>query len=373
MNSRTVPAGTPRPTLPVPPPPVPSPRARPPRALASRPAPPLPPPVFALVFALALPGCAAPPAPAGFLPGPVARSGPAPEALRMPDGALLPTRAWLPAGRPRGVVLALHGFNDSRDAFEIPAPVLAAAGYAVYAPDQRGFGQAPGRGRWPGTASLVADAAAMARLLAARHPGLPLYLLGESMGGAVLMVLAASPAAPPVAGYVLIAPAVWSRSEMHPFLRVSLWLADHLAPGWKLTGREVPLKIRASDNLPALRRLAEDPLTLHATRVDTLAGLVDLMDAAAAAAPRLGGKGPPVLVLYGGHDDLVPRHATRHAWRLLPPGVRLAYYPEGHHLLLRDRDRAVPLADILAWLAAPRSPLPSPAEAAARRFLAGAR
>ena len=43
--------------------------------------------------------------------------------------------------------------------------------------------------------------------------------MGESMGAAVLMVLAANPAPPPVDGYVLIAPAVWGRAEMNVFLR----------------------------------------------------------------------------------------------------------------------------------------------------------
>ncbi|MBC7800439.1 MAG: hypothetical protein H7Z10_07445 [Gemmatimonadaceae bacterium] len=39
----------------------------------------------------------------------------------MPDGARLPMRTWLPAGIvPRAMVLALHGFNDSRDAWALP-------------------------------------------------------------------------------------------------------------------------------------------------------------------------------------------------------------------------------------------------------------
>src|SRR5271156_6104291 len=43
----------------------------------------------------------------------------------MSDGARLPYRTWLPDGQPEFVVLALHGFNDSRDAWEIPAPSFA--------------------------------------------------------------------------------------------------------------------------------------------------------------------------------------------------------------------------------------------------------
>ena len=66
------------------------------------------------------------------------------------DGARLPMRVFPPEGAPRAVILALHGFNDSRDAWELPAPALAALGIALYAPDQRGFGATEARGLWPG-------------------------------------------------------------------------------------------------------------------------------------------------------------------------------------------------------------------------------
>jgi acylglycerol lipase len=320
-----------------------------------------------LAGGLGLAACAAVP-----MPGPpstrIEASGPATAAFTMPDGAVLPVRTWLPERQPSAVMLALHGFNDSRDAWELPGPAFAAAGIAVYAPDQRGFGDAPGRGRWPGTAVLVDDARHMALTLKARYPGTPVYLMGESMGAAVLMVLAASPEAPPVNGYVLVSPAVWSRSEMNFFLRGGLWLAFHMAPGWELTGREVPIKVEATDNRAALIRLSQDPLTLHETRVDTLDGLVDLMDAAQKASAHIRG---PDLVLYGGADDLVPQHATEDSWRHMPATARVAFYPGGHHLLLRDKARAVPTDDVLAWLADPTAPLPSDADAAAHRLLAG--
>ena len=67
----------------------------------------------------------------------------------MPDGTLLPYREWLPRGQPKAVVLALHGMNDSRDAWEYPAPAFAAAGIAVVSPDLRGFGETNSRGLWP--------------------------------------------------------------------------------------------------------------------------------------------------------------------------------------------------------------------------------
>ncbi len=283
------------------------------------------------------------------------------------DGAVLPARVWRAQGPERAVVLALHGFNDSRDAWELPAPVLAARGITVYGPDQRGFGQAPMRGRWAGTDRMVQDAAELARLVAAREPGVPLFLLGESMGGAILMCLAARPDAPPVAGTILLAPAVWGRDEMSPLLTVSLWTAATLLPDWELTGNELPLHIVATDNRDALYRLAYDPLTLRATRVSSLRGLVDLMGRAQDSVSRMRG---PVLIAYGGRDQLVPARATAAAWTHLPDTVRRSFYPAGYHLLTRDRDRASVMDDIASWILTPDLPLPSGGEIAAATWMA---
>ncbi len=307
-------------------------------------------------------------------------------AFEMPDGARLPFRSWLPRAPATTVALALHGMNDSRDAWEIPAPLFNEAGIALYAPDQRGFGAAPGRGFWAGGDSLADDARSMARLLRAAHPGARLVMMGESMGAAVLMRLATEPDAPPDARYVLVAPAVWGRVRMNVLLRTMLWTAFHAVPGLK-AGRAPGVKVIASDNREALIRLGRDPLTIHETRMDAVKGLVDLMDDALAAARRFHAPG---LFLYGGKDDLVPAAATAATWRALDAerggpergddpagagaaeagGPRIAYYAAGHHLLMRDHDRRAAIRDVIAWLGDPAAPLPSGAEAAARAWLA---
>ncbi len=315
-----------------------------------------------LLAVLLLAGCdtqLAPPGPGVEKPAETA------DVFIMQDGMALPYRVWLPRGKPDAVVLALHGMNDSRDAWEYPAPDFAAAGIAVYAPDLRGFGATRTRGLWPGTDGLTEDTRAMTRLLRARYPHTRLILMAESMGAAALMVMATEPNPPPVDGYVLIAPAVWGRAEMNLFMRAALWLADHTVPGMTLTGRGI-VKVTASDNRAALVRLSNDPLTIHETRVDAIKGLVDLMDRALAAAPRFNA---PALVLYGGHDELVPARATAATWRALPLGPVRAFYSGGYHLLLRDKDRAVPIGDILSWIRDPAAPLPSGADKAAEAWL----
>jgi acylglycerol lipase len=318
--------------------------------------------ICVLLSVLLLTGCFAPVAPLGaVVEKPTETAG----SFVMADGTALPYRDWLPAGRPDAVILALHGMNDSRDAWEYPAPDLAAAGMAVFAPDLRGFGATETRGLWPGTDGFTADIRVIVRRLRVRYPHTRLILMAESMGAAALMVLATQPDPPVVDGYVLIAPAVWGRQEMNILMRAGLWIAGHTVPGLTLTGRGF-VKVTATDNRQALIRLSTDPLTIHATRVDAIEGLVDLMSQALDAASRFHA---PALFLYGGHDELIPARAAAATWRALPAGPVRAFYPNGYHLLLRDKDRAAPIGDILAWIRDPDAKLPSGAEQAAAVWL----
>lgn len=282
---------------------------------------------------------------------------------RAGDGRILPLRYWLPAaepGRPKAVILALHGFNDYSNAFSEAAEWWAGQGIATYAPDQRGFGRAPLTGYWPGEDRLADDLAELNGLLQRQHPNVPIYWLGESMGGAVVLhSLMQHPTVRP-AGTVLVAPAVWGRASMPLLYRVTLFVASYTIPWQTFTGSG--LKIQASDNIEMLRRLSRDPLFIKATRVDAIHGLVNLMDEAALARPVH----VPMLLLYGVKDEVIPKKPVETFIGKLKaaPGVNMhvAVYPQGWHMLLRDLQAEVVWRDIAAWIADRRAPLPSGAQ-----------
>jgi acylglycerol lipase len=281
------------------------------------------------------------------------------------DGSELPLKTWLPSAPPKAVFIALHGYNDYSNFIKDAAACFNEQGIGVYAYDQRGFGSAPHRGKWSGHEAMCADLRTIIALVQKRHPDVPLYLLGDSMGGAVMMV-ADSPENPlPGEGVILIAPAVWSRISMPFYQRWALWLGVRMIPWVRVTSKG--LDITPSDNKEMLKALGLDPLVIKESRIDAIYGLVNLMDAAYEAAARFNRN---VLFLYGAKDEIIPPKPMADVFRKRLHGQfsspqRLLVYENGYHMLLRDLQSEVVWKDILCWLASPFETFPSVQEKAA--------
>ncbi len=267
----------------------------------------------------------------------------------MEDQYRLPLRRWEAVGHTRAVVLALHGLNDYSFAFDNPGQYLAQHGISVIAYDQRGFGNTAGRGLWHGSERLATDLATLVSLLRKQYPGTPLYLLGESMGGAVVLTSMVSTSLD-VDGVVLVAPAVWTRDNMPFYQRFGLWIAAHTLPGKQLTGKGLDLK--PSDNIEMLRAFGRDEMVIKATRVDVLYGVSNLMDRAMLASDAAPGK---ILLLYGEKDDIIPAPPTCELLARLASNESVELtaiaYEQGYHMLTRDLQAAVVIEDIATWIA----------------------
>jgi alpha-beta hydrolase superfamily lysophospholipase len=272
----------------------------------------------------------------------------------MPDGYKLPVTMWAADTGPQAIVIALHGFNDYRNAFDGPAHFFSANGITTYAYDQRGFGETAQRGIWPDNDVLEADAATMASLLCARHPDLPLFLLGESMGGAVVINMQRKAAC--IKGMVLVGPAVWGWQMMPFWQRNILRIAAHVVPEKTLTGEG--LDITPSDNIEMLRALGRDPLVIKETRIDAMYGLTNLMEAALLSSAQLAA---PSLILYGEKDEIIPHDPTCEMLKRLPETAtnRIVLYPDGYHMLMRDLQSEIVLLDTVTWIRNQDAALPS--------------
>jgi acylglycerol lipase len=271
-----------------------------------------------------------------------------------PDGASLRVRQWQPkTGNADAILIAVHGFNDYSHFFEDAGTYLSEQGIASYAYDQRGFGESPRRGLWGGVSEYTEDLALFIDLIKQKHPHRPVYLLGESMGGAIVIATVTRTTAG-VDGIILSAPAVWARSTMPWYQTALLSTLSRTMPWLTLTGEG--LEIKPSDNIEMLRALGRDPLVIKKTRVDALHGLADLMDSAFLSARLID---TDTLVLYGKKDEIIPQKPTfeflKALHTLYPQNKTVKIYQNGYHMLLRDLQAPTVWQDIASWILVPGS------------------
>ena len=286
-----------------------------------------------------------------------------------PDGTQLPLKSWRPAKKDiKSVIIALHGFNDYSNFFQQPGNYFSQYNTISYAYDQRGFGESPNPGLWAGVDTYIDDLKNFIQLVKNKHPNTPIYLLGESMGGAIIITTMAQSHQLPVNGIILAAPAVWARETMPWYQNVLLWTLSHTVPWLKVTGEG--LEIQPSDNIEMLRALGQDPLVIKETRVEAIYGLVNLMDQALSSADAIAAN---TLLLYGEKDEIIPKEPTYQFLHHLTESGKnkliIAFYSNGYHMLLRDLQAPVLWNDITIWINSFTSPLPSGADQRALKLL----
>ena len=287
-----------------------------------------------------------------------ARAGPAERSFAVPpehpflagDGQILPVWSWLPKSCDiEHVLIALHGNNDYGKAFQGIGEHLARREIAVFAYDQRGFGDTAQRGVWPGADQLIGDALEFLRFMRVYFPRAKFSLMGESIGASVWLAALADAPDLDIHRIILVAPAVWGWNAMWFMQRAALWTAAHsAAPDVLTTG--VGLALHASDNVEVLREMALDPLVIKTVGVDNLFGLLALMQRSLQDARRIR---YPVLILYGMRDAIIPRDSIRELLSALPAdqgGHRVILYDAGWHWLLRDMQAESVWQDITAWI-----------------------
>jgi alpha-beta hydrolase superfamily lysophospholipase len=93
-------------------------------------------------------------------------------------------REWIPEKHPKGLILLLHGLSDHSGRFVFVGESFAREGYIFVAPDLRGNGQSEGkRGHFDSLEQVMSDIHFLLQENKKRHPGLPLILYSQSMGG----------------------------------------------------------------------------------------------------------------------------------------------------------------------------------------------
>lgn len=272
------------------------------------------------------------------------------------DGHTVEAHRWLPATTPRAVVQLAHGMGEHALRYRPLADALTAAGYAVYANEHRGHGAAAAaRGQLGefgprGFAAVVDDMALLSRHVHAVHPGVPLILLGHSMGSFAVQYFL-------VAHSALLAGAVLSGTTALDLLGAGL------QSGFRLEDMNAALP----DVRTPFDWLSRDPAQVDAYIADPLCGFTVTaegmgsmfanLDALTADAIRARVRPALPLYLFVGDEDPVSNKA---AWfyplveRYRAAGLRdvsCHVFGGARHETLNETNRDEVAAVLLAWIA----------------------
>lgn len=245
----------------------------------------------------------------------------------------------------RALLLVIHGLGDHAGRYDEFAAATSRHGIATFALDLRGHGLSSGqRGHTSSFGHFLADVALVREQVQRLHPGLPFFMLGQSMGGLVLLRYLQQ--REPVAGAIICSP----------------WLATAMpVPAWKRA--LAPVSAVLLPRLPfahgiAAEDLSRDPRTADAYRADPLVhGRITPATFRAATAAMSEAQAQrdrlimPLLFLAGGADRVVDTLVTeRFALSLRSSDVTLHIMPDHYHELLHEIDREATFLLIARWL-----------------------
>lgn len=253
-------------------------------------------------------------------------------------------QAWLPDGQPRAIVLIAHGAAEHGGRYAWPAGQLTGRGYAAYAIDHRGHGRSAGpRAYVDRIDNAVTDLHTLSDLALGRDPGLPVFLLGHSMGGLIALSYALRHQ-DELTGLVLSAPlAVLEANAATRLASRALSAAAPRLPVYKIDGTTV------SRDPAVVRDYDSDPLNhrgmLPARTVGELAATV------ATFPDRLPELRLPILTVYGSGDRLVDNAGSRLVdERCSSDDSTLIAYEGLYHEVLNEPERDRVVADVAGWI-----------------------
>lgn len=254
-----------------------------------------------------------------------------------------------PADDPVGVVLVCHGLGEHSGRYTTVEDALVPDGWAVYGLDHRGHGRSGGRrAHLDHYEDWLVDLDAFRQTVVARHPGLPVFLLGHSMGGQIALAYALDHGAG-LRGLVLSAPALASNAVPRQAVPVLRLLAK-VAPTLRPAGID---ETKVSKDPAVVAAYRSDPLVHHGNPTLGLsAALFAQFDVLPERARELR---LPLLLQHGESDELTDPAGSRLLERTSgSPDQTVRYYPGLWHEIYHEPEREGPLADLREWLAAHR-------------------
>jgi alpha-beta hydrolase superfamily lysophospholipase len=260
-----------------------------------------------------------------------------------------PCLAWFSESvQPRAVLLCVHGLGLHNGTYESFGKAMSERGFPCYAIDVRGFGswmEAKGRQAVDFDGCLL-DIQNTLKVVHRAHPGLPVFIVGESMGGAIaLRATAMNPQL--VQGLISSVPAADRFKQGRTSLRVALHF---------LQGPDKPINvgegvIRQATEKPELREAwSKDPLARMRLSPKELIQFQFFMNQNHDCAKQIMDK--PVLFVQGCKDKLVKPVGTEELFNNLSTKDReIQLIEKGEHLIFEENQFTQEVLDkLVTWL-----------------------
>lgn len=262
-------------------------------------------------------------------------------------GASLFLREWKPESTDiKAVVCLVHGMGEHGDRYKHVAARFAEAGIALIALDQQGHGRSSGkRGHLPSLGAAASDAALMIEAAGQRHPGVPIFLYGHSMGGNVALNSALR-LLPPIRGLILTSP--WLRLAFKPNPVVE-WVGRRLAAVLPTMHQSTGLnpadlfRPGYDDAAP----IVEDPLCHTKITIQTYVEVTAGGEWALAHADQLH---VPLLLMHGTSDRVTSLEASGILAGSLGKRCHFERWEGGYHELHNDLEGEDSIRTIINWL-----------------------
>jgi lysophospholipase len=256
-------------------------------------------------------------------------------------------RSWTPARPALGTVVLVHGAGEHSARYGHVVARLLDEGFAVHASDHRGHGRSDGpRAFIEDMDDVVADVNSLVGRAVASDPGVPVFMLGHSMGGLISLRYTIAHQER-LSGLILSAALAAIESVPKPLELVGRALSV-VAPRMPLIAIDASLICR---DPAVVEAYVSDPLVHHGKLPARTAA--QLADAVQRFPATVGAITVPTLILYGTADGLCPPAGSEMlAQRIGSPDLTVKAYDGLFHEILNEPEREAVLDDIVAWLAA---------------------
>lgn len=243
-----------------------------------------------------------------------------------------PCRTWVrPGEQPIACLLCIHGLGLQSNSYEFFGNEQSNRGLAVYAIDVRGFGawmNAKGKTKVNFDDCLL-DIKQSLESIRAANPGKPVYLLGESMGGAIAL-RAASMYPDLVDGLISSVPAGERFNQGKTSMKVFL----NLLTGFNLSNVGQGIVNQATNNQKLKAQWEGDPLARLNLTPQELIQFQDFMNFNHDAAKKLSSM--PVLFVQGNGDQLVKPEGTWELFNSIASKDKSFFAVPGEHLIFEE-------------------------------------